>query len=66
MFGPQFLGGGRSAEFLDLRYKIESVSDHVAKFRGDRKRELGDYALKKKENTTSKIKDLVYYRCKDT
>jgi len=37
---------------------------HVAKFRGDRPRELGDYALnsKKKENITSKIEDLPFYR----
>ena len=34
----------------------------MAKFRGDRQRELGDYALKKKENITSKIEDLSYYR----
>jgi len=33
---------------LDLIYKTETNSDHVAKFRGDRLRELGDYALKER------------------
>jgi len=30
---------------LDLDYKIELTSDHVAKFRGDRPTELGDLAV---------------------
>ena len=34
-------------KFLDLDYKIEHASDHVAKFRGDRPTDLGDLALKK-------------------
>ena len=34
---------------MESIYKIDAGSDHVAKFRGDRPRELGDYALKKKE-----------------
>ena len=39
---------------MESIYKIDTGSDHVAKFRGDRPRELGDYALKKKkENITS-------------
>jgi len=45
-FGPPIFfflgGGGEPPEFLDLRYKIE-----VAKFRGDRPKDLGDYALEK-------------------
>ena len=50
---PNFLGEGLP-EFLESIYKIETGCDHVAKFRGDRLRELGDYALKKtKENITS-------------
>jgi len=53
--------GGRAPEFLDLIYNFVSVSDHVAKFRGDRPRELGDYALKKR-NITGKTEDLPYYR----
>jgi len=32
---------------LDRDYKNEHASDHVAKFRGDRQRDLGDFALKK-------------------
>jgi len=48
---------------LDLHYKIDTGSDHVAKFHGDRPRDLGDYALKKrKKNITSKIEDLTYCR----
>jgi len=31
---PDFFGGG-PPEFLDLDYKIQTVSDHVAKFHGD-------------------------------
>ena len=46
---------GRAPEFLDLHYKIEPDSYRVAKFDGDRPRELGDLALKKKkENITGK------------
>jgi len=45
---PIFLGGGLP-EFLESIYKMDTGCDHVAKFRGDRPRELGDYALKKKE-----------------
>jgi len=37
---------------LESIYKIDTGSDHVAKFRGDRPRELGDYALKKKNITS--------------
>jgi len=40
---------GRAPEFLESIYKIDTGSDHVAKFRGDRPRELGDYALKEKK-----------------
>ena len=42
---PNFFGGA-PPEFLESVYKIDTGSDHVAKFRGDRRRELGDYALK--------------------
>jgi len=34
---------------LESVYKIDTGCDHVAKFCGDWPRELGDYALKKKE-----------------
>jgi len=44
MFWPQiFLGERPPPEFLD----VKRDSDHVAKFQGDRSRELGDPALKK-------------------
>jgi len=51
-FGPQFfLGvGGELPEFLESIYEIDTGFDHVAKFRGDRPRELGDYALKKRKH----------------
>ena len=39
---------GRPSEFLEWDYKIQPDSDHVAKFQGDRLRDLGDPALKKK------------------
>ena len=41
VFGPpNFLG--EAPKFLDLDYLIGVDSDHVVKFRGDRRRELGD------------------------
>jgi len=42
---PDFFGGGPS-EFLDLDYKAQTVSDHVAKFHGDRSRDLGERVAK--------------------
>ena len=54
VFGSNFFGG-RPAEFLDLHYKAHPYSDHVAKFHGDRPRELGDRVAKKiKRNISSK------------
>jgi len=53
VFGPQFLGGV-APEFLDLHYKIQPDSDQVAKFQGDRSRDLGERVVKK-ENITDKI-----------
>jgi len=46
---PNFLEGGLP-EFLESIYKIDTGCDHVAKFRGDRPRELGDYVLKKEKH----------------
>jgi len=41
-FWPPIIWGERPPpEFLDLLYKIQPVSDHVAKFQDDRPRELG-------------------------
>jgi len=42
---PDFFGGG-PPEFLDLDYIIQTVSDHVAKFHGDRPRDLGERVAK--------------------
>ena len=53
MFWPPIFLGGGLPEFLESIYKIDTGCDHVAKFRGDWPRELGDYALKKKKNITS-------------
>ena len=43
---PDFFGGGPPPEFLDLDYKIQTVFDHVAKFHGDRPRDLGERVAK--------------------
>jgi len=50
-------GGGALPEFLESIYKIDTGSDHVAKFRGDQPRELGDYEREKKENITNSLKN---------
>jgi len=42
---PDFLGTG-PREFLDLDYKIQTVSDHVAKFQIDRPRDLRECVAK--------------------
>jgi len=42
---PDFIGGG-PPEFLDLDYKIQTVSDHVAKFHSDRPRDIGERVAK--------------------
>jgi len=49
---------------LDVHYKIQSHSDQVAKFHGDRSRELGERVAKKerKKNITGKTEDLPFYR----
>jgi len=46
---PRFFGG-RAPEFLDLDYKTKTVSDHVAKFHGDRPRDLGERVPKEKKH----------------
>ena len=53
MFWPPIFFRGATPKFLDVHYKIEPDSDHVAKFGGDRPRDLGDWALNKK---TSRVK----------
>jgi len=44
---PQFFGGA-PPEFLERDYKNRPDSDHVAKFQGDRSRELRERVAKKK------------------
>ena len=55
--GPKFcmflapkIFGGRAPEFWKLDYKIGPVSNHVAKFHGDRPWDLGDYELETKKH----------------
>jgi len=61
-FGPPIsLEEGSPPEFLDLHYKAAPDCDHVAKFDGDRPRELGGSLPKeikkgKKEKKTSRVK----------
>jgi len=49
---PNFFGGAPS-EFLKSIYKVRPDSDHVAKFQGDRSRDLGE-SVAKKRNITGK------------
>jgi len=59
---PDFFGGG-PPEFLDLDYKIQTVSDHVAKFRGNRPRDLiGERVAKEKKTSLAFFKTSRYYR----
>ena len=46
---PNFFGGGAPTEFLEWDYKIRPDSDHVAKFKGDRSRDLGERVANKKK-----------------
>jgi len=47
---PFFLGGGLPRPvFLDVIYLIEPFSNHVAKFHGDRSRDLRENLAKEKE-----------------
>jgi len=48
------LFSGEDSKFWDLDYKTKHTSDHVAKFHGDRPRELGDLAVNKKEKKRKK------------
>jgi len=44
-------------QILDLVFKIAPISDHVAKFRGDRPRDRGDLALNKKRKEKKRKKE---------
>jgi len=52
----------RHPEFLDMHYKIQSVSDHVAQLRGDRPRELRDLVAKKHHGQNRRPPVLTYGR----
>jgi len=54
-FLPPIFLGGAPPEFLKSIYKIRPDSDHVAKFQGDRSRDLGEF------NTWLKIQRLSLY-----
>ena len=45
-FWPPISLGGGSPKFLDLHYKAHPDNDHVAKFHGDRPRQLGGSPVK--------------------
>jgi len=49
-FWPPISLVGGPPEFLDFHYKERSYCDHVAKFRGDRPRELDVVASEKKHH----------------
>ena len=49
-FWPPISSGGVPPEFLDLHYKEHPHCDHVAKFHGDRPRELGDPVATEKKH----------------
>ena len=53
VFGPKFFLG-EDPQFLEIVFKIAPISDHVAKFRGNRPKDRGDLALKKKKRNSSK------------
>jgi len=43
-----FWGGNAPPRIFGVDYKIQPDSDHVAKFQGDRSRELGETVAKKR------------------
>ena len=46
MFLSQKFFGGQAGKFLEQQYITKLASDHSAKFRSNRPRDLGDLALK--------------------
>ena len=52
---PNFFGGP-PPEFLKSIYKIQSDSDHLTKFQGDRSRELGASVAKQKKTSAAEYK----------
>jgi len=58
---PNFIAG-EPPEFLEWDYKTTPDSDHVAKFQGDRSRDLGERVAKKKITSRVKHKPVRNYR----
>jgi len=54
--------GGVAPEFLEWDYKLQPDSDHVAKFQGDRSRDLGESVAKQKKRSAVKHKPVRNYR----
>jgi len=52
---PKFFWGS-APEFLEWDYKIRPDSDHMAKFQGDRSRELGERVAIETKKDTSRVK----------
>ena len=52
VFGPYFFWGG--GKFLKLIYKIQPVSDHVAKFQDDRSSDPEERVAKKRKTSAVK------------
>jgi len=54
----------RALKCWDMVFKITSISHHLAKFRGDWPRDLGDYALEKNKNPRQNLElTLVLFSC---
>jgi len=54
MFWPPIFFRGATPKFLDLILRLPPDSNHVAKFRGDRPRDLRDLAAERKKIITGK------------
>jgi len=51
---PLFFWGGMAPKFWDIQYPSVHISDHAAKFLGDRLTKLEDLEGKRKKNISSK------------
>ena len=57
MFWLPIFGGSAPPEFLDLIYLMPPLSDHVAKFQGDRLRDLGGNLAKEIKKKKLEVRD---------
>jgi len=53
---PKFFWRSDPANFLEWGYKIQPISDHVAKFQGDRARDLEERMAKQKQTSGTEYK----------